>query len=146
MTLAASELTARCPMRIVFDSLLGGLLAAAVAGGACAQSAPPPSAPASAVAPMSAASRQVPTRNAAITASENAKEPGNQRPEERVIPQISIPLKPRNSPPAAAITASAPAGTVPGGVNESAARCLATRNVIEKAACERGLAASAPAK
>ncbi len=95
---------------------------------------------------MTAASRQVPTRNAAITASENAKEPGNQRPEERVIPQISIPLRNKNVMPLAAIPASAPVGSVPGRVNEGAARCVAISSASEKAACERGLAASGPMK
>lgn len=138
-------------MRIVHDSILGGVLAAFAVGAAGAQAvAPPPpppqaaSAPASAPLPMTAASRQNPTRNAAITASENAKEPGNQRPEERVIPQISIPLKPRHGT-AAAGTAPAPAG-VPGAVNDGAARCTAAGNAGERAACERGLAASGPVK
>ena len=135
-------------MRIVFDSILGGILATVVAGAACAQPATPQpaSAPASAPAPVTAASRQAPTRNAAVMASENAKEPGNQRPEERVIPQISIPLRNRNVMPLAAIPASAPIGSVPGRVNEGAARCLAISSASEKAACERGLAASGPVK
>lgn len=130
-------------MRTFFETLLGGLLAAAVADGAAAQAVAPASSPASAAAPMTAASKQVPTRNAAVTAAENAKEPGNQRPEERVIPQVTIPLKPRNGT-AAATAASAPSRDTPGGVNEGAARCLALRSDAEKAACERGLAASAP--
>ena len=133
-------------MRIVFDAVIGGMLAAALTGTACAQSVMPPAPPASAAAPMTAASRQVPTRNAAVMASENAKEPGNQRPEERVIPQISIPLKSRSSTAAAATSASAPAGGVAGGVNEGAARCLAIGSASEKVACERGLAASGPVK
>ncbi|WP_157281694.1 hypothetical protein [Pelomonas sp. Root1237] len=133
-------------MRFVFDSLLGGILATVVAGAACAQPAAPLPASAPASAPMTAASRQVPTRNAAITASENAKEPGNQRPEERVIPQISIPLRNKNVMPLAAIPASAPVGSVPGRVNEGAARCVAISSASEKAACERGLAASGPMK
>ena len=95
---------------------------------------------------MTAASKQVPTRNAAVTAAENAKEPGNQRPEERVIPQISIPLKPRGSTAAAATPTSVPAGRVSGGVDDGAARCLAIGSASEKAACERGLAASGPVK
>ncbi|WP_457354490.1 hypothetical protein [Roseateles sp. P5_D6] len=133
-------------MRFVFDSLLGGILATVVADAACAQPAAPLPASAPASAPMTAASRQVPTRNAAITASENAKEPGNQRPEERVIPQISIPLRNKNVMPLAAIPASAPVGSVPGRVNEGAARCVAISSASEKAACERGLAASGPMK
>ena len=95
---------------------------------------------------MTAASKALPARNPAITAAENAKEPGSQRPDERVIPQISIPLKSRNSATVTATPASAPAGSVPGGVNEGAARCLAAGNASEKAACERALAASGPVK
>ncbi len=130
-------------MRIVFDAILGGMLAAAATGAAFAQSVTPPAPPASAAVPMTAASKQNPTRNAAVMASENAKEPGNQRPEERVIPQISIPFKPRNS---TAFAASGPTGSVPGGVDDGAARCLATGSGSEKAACERALAASAAVK
>ncbi len=88
----------------------------------------------------------MPTRNAAITASENAKEPGNQRPEERVIPQISVPLKSRANPNTAVTPASAPAGNVPGTVNDGAARCMALSSAGEKAACERRLPASGPSR
>lgn len=131
-------------MRFVPELLLGGLLAAA-AGAACAQTVKPPSPPASATAPSAAASRAVPPRNPAITAAENAKEPGVQRPDERVIPQISVPLKSRKVTALAATTASAPAGNVPGGVDDSAARCLASTG-SERAACEREAAASRPAQ
>jgi hypothetical protein len=132
-------------MRFVPHSLLGGALAVAVASAAFAQGAAPArpaSAPAS--APVTAASRVVPTRNAAVMAAENAKEPGVQRPEERVIPQISVPLKPRNSGAAAAATASAPVGSVPGAVNDMAARCMAASDAADKAACQRRPAASEP--
>lgn len=135
-------------MRIVFGFILGGVMAAGAAG---AQSvappsppASPPSAPASASGPAAAASRAMPARNPAITAAENAKEPGVQRPEERVIPQISVPLRSRNIAPTST-TASAPGGSRPGAVNDDAARCLA-RSGSERAACERALAASAPLK
>ncbi|WP_457422721.1 hypothetical protein [Roseateles sp. P5_E7] len=132
-------------MKIVIYTILGSILAAAITGGAFAQAATPSSPPASAAVPMTAASKQVPTRNAAITAAENAKEPGNQRPEERVIPQIRIPLKSRRNA-AAATTPSVPTGNVLGGVDDGAARCMAAGNATDKAACERGLAASAPVK
>lgn len=128
-------------MRFVPHSLLGGALAVAVASAAFAQGAAP-ARPAS--APVTAASRVVPTRNAAVMAAENAKEPGVQRPEERVIPQISVPLKPRNSGAAAAATASAPVGSVPGAVNDMAARCMAASDAADKAACQRRPAASEP--
>jgi hypothetical protein len=131
-------------MRFVFDALLGGILSAAV-GVACAQSPTPPRAPASAPVPMTAASRANPPRNPAITAAENAKEPGGQRPEERVIPQISVPLVRKGSPVSAAATASAPTGSIPGAVNDSAARCLAAGTAGQKAACERA-AATSPVK
>jgi hypothetical protein len=125
-------------MRLALDFLLGGLVAAAVTSAACAQAALRPAPPAS------AASGVVPSRNAAVMAAENAKEPGAQRPEERVVPQLSVPLQSRKSKLAAAAAASAPAGNVPGTVNDAAARCLAARDADEKAACERRLAASAP--
>lgn len=132
-------------MSIVPNTLLAGLLAATVATAALAQSSPPSSAPpASAAVPATAASRIVPTRNAAITAAENAKEPGAQRPEEKVIPQISLPLKTRPEKAVAAAASGPSTGT--GALNDGAARCLATANAAEKAACERSVAASAPAK
>jgi hypothetical protein len=130
-------------MRLVVESCLGGIVAAALAGAASAQSAAPPSPPASASVPAAVASRAAPARNPAITAAENAKEPGVQRPEERVIPQISVPLKSRQG--SAAAPASAPAGGRPAAVNDGAARCLASSG-SDKAACERGSAASAPVK
>jgi hypothetical protein len=83
---------------------------------------------------------------AAVVAAENAKEPGAQRPEERVIPQLSVPLQSRRNAALAAAAASAPPGSVPGAVNDGAARCLAARSASERAACERGLPASAPVK
>lgn len=130
-------------MRHVADHLLGGLLLSVVMGAANAQPAPPASTPASAPAPATAASRVVPIRNPAITAAENAKEPGAQRPEERVVPQISVPLVRKNSPVAPAATASAPSGSLPGAVNDGAARCLAAESAADKAACERAAASRA---
>ncbi|MGQ3053863.1 MAG: hypothetical protein ACT6S0_18965 [Roseateles sp.] len=85
----------------------------------------------------------MPPRNPAILASENAKEPGVRRPEERVIPQLSVPFTGRN---VGATAASAPADNLPGAVNDGAARCIAARSASERAACERALAASAPVK
>lgn len=123
-------------MRIVVDSFLGGLLAATAAGAALAQSDVPSSAPpASAAVPATAASRMVPTRNAAVTAAENAKEPGTQRPEQKVIPQISLPLRTRPEKAVAAAASGPTMGT--GAVNDGAARCLAAGSATDKAACER---------
>lgn len=95
---------------------------------------------------MTAASRQLPTRNPALTAAENAREPGNQRPEERVIPQLSIPLARGQGAAKAGPAASAPPGSVPGGVDDGAARCLAAKSPQAKAACERSRPASGPVK
>lgn len=94
--------------------------------------------------PASAASQAIPLRSTAVKAAENANEPGELRPEQRVIPQLSIPLKRGASPVAPA--ASLPAGSVPGAVNDGTARCKATSGAKEMAACERGLAASGPLK
>ena len=134
-------------MKSAYFSILGTVIAVAFASAACAQQAVIPAAPpSSAPVPAAAASKPIPTRSPAVKAAENANEPGVLRPEQRVIPQITLPLKGRNSPSAAAPAASLPAGSVPGAVNDNAARCLATIGAAEKAACERGLAASAPLK
>jgi len=131
-------------MRLAFDAILGGILSAALAGAAVAQQVKPPAPPASAPAPMTAASRVMPTRSAAVTAAENDKESATMQSEERVIPQISVPLKRRNSAATAAPSTSAPAGSVPGTVNDRVARCMALGSAGEKAACERAAAASRP--
>ena len=55
-------------MRTVNEAFLGSLLTAAAIGAASGQAAAPASAPASAAAPMTAASRQMPTRNPAVIA------------------------------------------------------------------------------
>lgn len=125
-------------MGIVINAVFGCALAVGVAGDAWAQSA------AAASAPANAASRLVPPpRNPAAVAAENAKEPGAQRPDERVIPQITLPLRAKTVP---ATGASAPTGSLPGAVNDGAARCLAAGTAADKAACERRLAASTPSK
>lgn len=119
---------------------LVGAFVAMAAGTASAQSAPVPAA--SAPAPMTAASRTMPTRNPALTAAENTREPGLQRPDQRAVPQVSVALRGRLGTEATA--ASAPAGSLPGAVNDGAARCLAAGSASDRAACERALAASAP--
>ena len=134
-------------MKSAFYSILGAVIAVAFSSAACAQQTVlSPPLPASAPVPAAAASKPIPTRSTAVKAAENANEPGVLRPEQPVIPQITLPLKGRNSPSSAAPSASLPAGSVPGAVNDGAARCLATSGAAEKAACERGLAASGPLK
>lgn len=123
-------------------SLLVGFAAWAAAGAARAQVPTPPAPQASAPAPSNAASRVMPSRNAAVMAAENAKEPGVMRPEERVVPQIAVPLRSRTT---ARVAASAPAGGAPGAVNDKAARCLAAAGPAQRARCERERAAAAAA-
>lgn len=106
----------------------------------------PPSLAASAPVPAAAASKPIPLRSAAVEAAVKSNEAGKLPPEQRVIPQITVPLKGRDSPSSVAPAASLPAGSVPGAVNDGAARCLAVIGAAEKAACERGLPASGPLK
>ena len=133
-------------MKPAFVIVLAAAIGVGFIGAAASQSVMPPASLASAPAPVTAASQPVPTRSPAVKAAEYANEPGKLRPEQRVIPQISVPLKGSNSPSPAAPAASRPAGSVSGAVNDGAARCLATRGAKEKAACERALAASGPLK
>ena len=130
-------------MKPALLAVLVTVMAAGPAGWAHAQQAAQAAvAPASAA---SAASRLNQTRSPAVRAAEKAKEPGILQPEQRVIPQISVPLKNRNSPSPATPAASLPAGSVSGAVNDDAARCLAADGAKLKAACERGRPASGPA-
>ena len=120
------------------------MFAIGVTGAASSQSVMRPPLPASAPVPMPAASQAIPLRSTAVKAAENANEPGKLRPEQRVIPQISVPLKGNPGLSPAAPVTTLPAGSVPGAVNDGAARCLATSGAKEMAACERGLPASGP--
>ena len=133
-------------MKAANFAVLGAVMAVVFTGAACAQAVMPAPLPSSAPvpAPAAAASKPIPSRSAAVKAAENANEPGKLSPEQRVIPQIVLPLKGRNDPSPAA--ASLPVGSVPGAVDDGAARCLASSDAAEKAACERGLAASGTVK
>ena len=134
-------------MKPAFVPVLSAAIALAFAGMACAQEstqAVPAAQPAS--APASAAARRPPTRSPAVRAAENSSEPGDLAPEQRVIPQISLPIKRSSSASPNAPSASLPAGSVTGAVNDGAARCLASKGAKEREACERGMAASATVK
>ncbi len=135
-----------CPMKSVSASVLGAVIGVIFTAAACAQSVMHAPVPASAPVPAPAASKPILPRSTAVRAAEKSNEPGTLRPEQRVIPQISMPLKSANSPSPAAPAASLPAGSVPGAVNDGAARCRASSGAKEMAACERGLAASGPLK
>ncbi len=131
-------------MKSVFVPVLGAVIAIAGAH-AFAQSVEPvvpPTSPASATGPAPPASTPIQTRSPAVRAAEKAKEPGILQPEQRVIPQISVPLKRANSATPATPAASRPAGSVAGTVNDGVARCVAASDAAEKAACERGSASA----
>lgn len=133
-------------MKTALFPVLGVVLIALVSAGvACAQGVEPvvpPLSPASAPTPAIAASKPIQMRSPAVRAAEKANEPGTLQPEQRVIPQISVPLKRRDVPSPATPAASRPLGSVAGTVNDGAARCIAVNGAAERAACERGLPAS----
>ena len=126
-------------MKSALVVVLGTLIAVAFTGQGYGQSAVQAPLPASAPVPAAAASKPIPTRSTAVRAAENTNEP-----EQRVIPQISVPLKRSHGPSPASPAASLPVGSVPGTVNDGAARCRASSDAKEMAACERGLSASGP--
>ncbi|MCE4556989.1 hypothetical protein [Pelomonas cellulosilytica] len=128
-------------MTLVTVPLFAAALAIVVAAPVMAQTATSASSTASAPVPATAASRIAPVRNAAVQAAENAKEPGVARPEERVIPQISVPLTRKDRTAPGHEGASAPVRSGPA-VDDGAARCLAAETPAARAACQRGLAAS----
>lgn len=129
---------------LVAAMAMGAMVVTGISGAASSQTVMSP--PQMASAPVPAASKPIPIRSPAVKAAENANEPGKLRPEQRVIPQISLPLKGNNLASPMAPAASLPAGSVPGAVNDGAARCLATSGAKDLAACERGLPASGPLK
>ena len=124
-------------MKSAFAPVLGAVIAMAFAVAAYAQSSTPAPQPSSAPVPAPAASKAILNRSTAVRAAEKANEPGTLQPEQRVIPQISVPLRRSNSPTPAAPAASLPAGSVAGAVNDGAARCLASGAEKASAACER---------
>ena len=107
---------------------------------ATAQSAAPAaSAPASAPAPSTPEPRvQTPTE-----LRDSATPPGDLRPEERVTPQIVIPLR-KTAPSTKAQRAAARRGvaaSASGGIDDSAARCEAEASKATREACRASLAA-----
>jgi len=117
-------------------------IAAACGGAAQAQStvakpAPPPNG-------ASAVQSKVPGPNPTQQSVENARPPGEMRPELPVKPQITIPFKGVDAnklPPGKAGTSKA----VKGGIDDSAARCLAIADAAERTRCEQKAAAAAAA-
>jgi hypothetical protein len=81
-------------------------------------------------APLRAAS-QPPVNSPAVQAAEEARSP-ELRPEHKPVPQIQVPLK-RKSQRDDAATAAAPWGRTP--VDDEVARCRASKEARERAAC-----------
>jgi hypothetical protein len=82
-------------------------------------------------APLRAPS-QPPTISPAVRAAEEARVPGEMRPERRPVPQVVVPLKGQaTSDEAAAPTTP----SVPSGIDDEVARCLASTDRRERAAC-----------
>ena len=77
-----------------------------------------------------AASQAAGPGSPAVRAAENAEVPGDLRPENRALPQLSIPLKRKASKGAA----SAAGGSK--GIDDDAARCLAKNTKRERAECQ----------
>ena len=94
--------------------------------------------------PSAAASQPGGLRSPAVRAAENAKAPGEVRPEKAAVPQIAVPLKRRNAGPDA--SASAPAKTDADGVNDDVARCLARKTARERAECKPAAAPQAESR
>lgn len=122
--------------------LLTLAMAAACGGAAHAQSVPTKPAPPAKAA--SAVPSTVPRPNPTQQAVENARPPGEMRPELPVKPQITIPFKGVDAdklPPGKAGTSKA----VKGGIDDSTARCLAIADAAERNSCEQRAAAAAKA-
>jgi hypothetical protein len=115
--------------------LTAGLLAFA-ASFACS-AAPPARAPGAAA---SAASQPVNAARTAAKAAQDAEVPGDVRPENPVVPQLSIPLKRERSKE---LVAAPKSGNAVGGVDDGAARCRAMKTSTERTECQRALASSA---
>ena len=108
---------------------------------AAAQTAP---APASAAASAPSAAKPGPRLQTPVELREGATVPGDVRPEERVTPQIVVPLRKNAPPPTKAQRAAARRGTAAsasGGIDDSVARCEAQAS---KAAREKCLDSLAP--
>ena len=89
---------------------------------------------ASTPAPVSTSASR-PIGSTAVEAADNAQEPGKLRPENRVVPQIVLPLSSdRNSRDSARGSASPTAGQI----DESAARCAAQKTKAARQDCKAG--------
>ena len=110
-----------------------GLTAADAATAATSATPATAASAASAVAPaQTRRERASPPQSPAVRAAQGAVSPGELRPENPVVPQIAVPLRrPRDT------AGSDRAGSAPGAIDDSAARCRAATNDRERAACIR---------
>ncbi len=123
--------------------------AAAVAAfslAAAAQNAPKPAPNAARAAAASAsgpgAAAEAAGGSPAVQAAERARMPGELGPDKPAVPQIAVPLPGRRAAGPAASAAAA--ATVPGGIDDDAARCTAIKSKSQRQACRARVAASAP--
>lgn len=116
-------------------------LAAAMVS-AVAQTAAPPAPPASAAASAPPPARPGPRVQTPTELREGATTPGDVRPEERVTPQIVVPLRKTEPPPTKAERAAARRGNVAasGAIDDSAARCEAQSSEAARRDCRASLA------
>jgi len=112
-------------------------LVTAMASATAQSAAPAASAPASAPSPSTPGHRvQTPSE-----LRDSATSPGDLRPEERVTPQIVIPLRKAAPPTKAerAATRRGVAASASGGIDDSAARCEAEASKAAREACRASL-------
>lgn len=112
-------------MKARWCSVLGAVALAAAMGPAVAQSSASP-ASAAASAPRRAVDQDAPRRATPAELRDSATAPGDLRPEERVTPQIVIPLRK---------AARRPAGAASGGIDDTAARCEAQSSPRARERC-----------
>ncbi|MDN3921308.1 hypothetical protein [Roseateles violae] len=77
-----------------------------------------------------AASKNWGATNPAFKAVETSRAPGLERPRQQVVPQVNVPFRGKGD-------TSTPGAIVPGGVDDSAARCLASTSPEQRRACEQ---------
>lgn len=118
-------------------ALLAALLAAEPPASAATPAASSPAASAPAAVPAVAPPAAKPEKRPATPEEkrDSATEPGELRPDSRVVPQINVPLKP--SGPGKATYVPPPRGkpAQSGGVDDSAARCNAIADAAARKEC-----------
>ncbi len=113
-------------------ALLVGLLAAALPA-----TAADPAASAPAVMPAASSPPVKPPKRPATPEEkrDSATEPGEQRPESRVIPQINVPFTPSGAGKPAYVRPARGKAAPSGGVDDSAARCNAIADAQARKDC-----------